>query len=316
MSSSSHSFSSRNGTHTRTIFVAPEADLAFEVRLSQRALELAPLVVESLTELEGRRISTGFSMNEVRREEIDQAARRGQNLSQLVRDRLPGASVRGPCIDTRGGRGGRCEVAIIIDGVPIADPGSLLATMPISNIERLEMLTAGEAGARYGSLGVNGVLLIETRRGTHVNGGREDERRVTGFEWSLEQQPYRWKRVLASAFLANAVAVGVSLTLSDRCFRLTEAASLGLRAECSGVGAMSAGFLSLGLPSVVGGLAASWAGATSRSRGRLAPSVAMSTLGLLAGYVLLIHGDPRAQRSLSTVVRHSGESIGEQSPVW
>jgi hypothetical protein len=281
------------GTHTRTILVALGGDLAFQVRLSQRALELAPLVVESLTELEGRRISTGFSMNEVLREEIDQAATRGQNLSELVRDRLPGASVRGPCIDTRGVRGGRCEVVIIIDGVPIADPGSLLATMPISNIERIEMLSAGEAGARYGSLGANGVLLIETRQGTW--GGREDERRLSGFDWSLEQEPHRWKRVLASAVLANAVAVGVSLALSDRCFRLTETPSLGLRPECGGVGAMSAGFLSLGLPSVVGGLAVRWAGTTSRSRGRLLPAVATSTLGLLVGYMLVIHGDPWAR---------------------
>jgi len=281
------------GTHTRTILVAPEADLAFHVRLSQRALELAPLVVESLTELEGRRISTGFSMNEVLRDEIDQATRRGQSLSQLLRDRLPGASVRGPCIDTRGVRGGRCEVQIIIDGVPIADPGSLLATMPISNIERIEMLSAGEAGARYGSLGANGVLLIETRQGTQR--GREDERRLSGFDWSLEQESYRWKRVLASALLANAVGVGVSLALSDRCFRLTEASSFGLRAECSGVGAMGAGFLSLGLPGIVGGLAARWAGTTSRSRGRLLPSVATSTLGLLVGYMLVIHGDPWAR---------------------
>ena len=83
------------GTHARTILVTPEADLVFDVRLSQRALTLAPLVVESPTELQSRRISSGFSMNEVLREEIDQAARRGQNLSQLVRDRLPGASVRG-----------------------------------------------------------------------------------------------------------------------------------------------------------------------------------------------------------------------------
>ena len=281
------------GTHTRTILVALGGDLAFQVRLSQRALELAPLVVEALTELQGRRISTGFSMNEVLREEIDQAVRRGQTLSELVRDRLPGASVRGPCIDTRGLRGGNCEVAIVIDGVPIANPGSLLTTMPISNIERIEMLSAGEAGARYGSLGANGVLLIETRQGTYD--GRQDERRLTGFDWSLEQEPYRWKRVLTSALLVNAVGVGVSLALSDRCFRLTEASSFGLRAECSGVGAMSAGFVSLGLPSVVVGLAARWAGTTSRSRGRLLPSVATSTLGLLVGYMLVIHGDPWAR---------------------
>ena len=281
------------GTHTRTILVAPGADLAFRVRLSQRALELAPLVVESLTELQGRRISTGFSMNEVLREEINQAVRRGQTLSELVRDRLPGASVRGSCIDTRGLRGGNCEVAIVIDGVPIANPGSLLTTMPISNIERIEMLSAGEAGVRYGSLGANGVLLIETRQGTHD--GRQDKRRLTGFDWSLEQEPYRWKWVLTSALLANAVGVGVSFALSDRCFRLTEAPSLGLQAECGGVGTMSTGFVSLGLPSVVGGLAARWAGTTTRSRGRLLPSVATSTLGLLAGYMLVIHGDPWAQ---------------------
>lgn len=281
------------GAHIRVLLVEPASDFAFEIRLSPEAIELAPLIVEAPTELEARRLSTGFSMSEVVREEIDQAVRIGQTLPELLRDRLPGALVRGPCILTRGARGGDCEVAIILDDIAVSDPASVLALMPISDIERLELISPGEASARYGNLGANGVLLIETLRGTRARRNPRDARRLSGLDWSLEPEPYRWRRVLAGTFLANAAGLGVSLALSEKCFRLTREASLALRTECNGFETMSAGFLSIALPSVAGALAARWAGGTTRSRGRVMPAAVTGGLGLLAGYMLVIQGDSK-----------------------
>ena len=285
------------GEHSRRVLVEPDGHLQFEVRISQQAIELAPLVVESRTDLERRRQSTGFSMNEVEAEEIDQAARIGQTLSELLRDRLPGAFIRGSCLETRGPTGGsRCrEVRIILDGIPISAPGTLLATMPISNIERLELLSAGEAGARYGSLGGNGVLLIETKTGRRPDQRLAAESRVTGFDWSGESEPYPWTKVFGSALLANAVGLGVGYALSKDCFRFTEESLFGLRTQCDGFKTTAAGFISLGLPSVAGSYAARWAGSTARSQGRILPMAVGGTLTSLAGYLLVIAGDPAGE---------------------
>lgn len=269
----------------------------FEVRLSQRAIELAPLVVESLSELDERRVSTGFSMNEVVADEIDEAARTGQTLNELLRDRLPGAFTRGSCLESRGARAGsRCrEVRVIMDGVPVSSTSALLSTMPISNIERVELLSAGEAGARYGSFGGNGVLLIETKRGIRPDRLQPEGERLTGFDWSLETEPYSWPKVFGAAFLANALGLGISYALSSDCFRVTEEASLGLRTVCDGFKTTAAGFVSLGLPSVAGSLAARWAGSTARSRGRVLPMAVAGALTAMSGYLLVIHGDPAAE---------------------
>lgn len=49
------------------------------------------------------------------------------------------------------------------DGIRVQDPGLYLRNLPLDAIESVELLTAIEAGVRYGARGV-GVLLITTRR--------------------------------------------------------------------------------------------------------------------------------------------------------
>ena len=285
------------GEHTRSVLVERDGELRFEVRLSQRAIELEPLVVETLSDLDQRRVSTGFAMNEVLVDEIDHAARTGQTLSELLRDRLPGAFVRGSCLEGRGITGlSRCrEVRIVLDGIPISSPGTLLTTMPISNIERLELLSVGEAGARYGSLGGNGVLLIETKTGRRPDRALDEETRLTGFDWSAETEPYPWPKVFGSAFLLNAVGMGASYLLYKDCFELTGESSLGLRTKCDGFKTTASGFVSLGMPNLAGSFAARWAGSTARSRGRLLPMAIGAMLTSMSGYLLVIYGQPAAE---------------------
>jgi len=286
------------GQHTRQVSVEADGELVLEARLSQRAIRLAPLVVEALSELERRRITSGFSMNEVRREEVELAQSKGQTLAELLRDRLPGAVLRtgqggSACLESRGFRSGGAScrgVTVMLDGVQIAAPGSLYTTMPLDQIERIELLSPGEAGARYGSAGGRGVLMIETRQGPRPAAPPPEERTISGFDWSAEAEPYSWGRVFASSFAATTIGIGTSLLLARQCLDVTRAGSLGLRTRCNGAVTAGLGFLSLSLPTAGGMLGARWAGRTDRSEGRLTVSAVATTLMLTSGYLFLIHG--------------------------
>lgn len=292
------------GVHRRRVLVQPDEELMFDIRISSQAIELAPLVVETLSDVDRRRLTSGHSMNEVVRPEIEAAARTGMNLAELLRHRLPSAYVQsGPrgssCVSMRGAisfSGGCGTPTVYLDGVQIADPGFLYTTMRLDDIFRLEFLSIGEAGARYGSAGRFGVLLIETRSGPRPNRGRApNEKLVPIFDWSLEEGPYRKSRAFGSSFLGNALGVGIGLALSSQCLHVTNSGSLGLRTECSGVATMGVAFLALGLPTVGGSYATQWGGATERSQGRLTPSRIAGAIALVSGYLLLIHGAPASK---------------------
>lgn len=288
------------GRHVRDVLVERGGGLLLDVRVSARAITLGPLVVEALSEVERRRVTQGTVMREVMRPEIDAAAREGRNLAELLQERLPGTTIRpgrygGVCVEARGGRlgGSTCrEVGVILDGVPVGSPGLLYTTMPLSDIERVELLSAAEAGARYGSAAAYGMLLIETRRGPAPARTGPDDELVTGFDWSEESEPYPWLRVFGSSFVGNALGLGLGMALAERCLRVTDVGSLGLRTRCGGLSTVSVGFLSLGLPALGGGLAARWSGETDRSRGRITPAGLAASFGLTVGYLMLIHGEP------------------------
>ncbi|RPA67540.1 Plug domain-containing protein [Cyclobacteriaceae bacterium YHN15] len=102
-----------------------------------------------------------------------------QNVYQLIRGRFPGVNVYGdvfdmmnpPAILMRGGlisgpASGRPAVggaAIFIDGSP-ATP-QLAATIPVAEIERVDILRSLAKSAVYGSQGAGGVVNILTKRG-------------------------------------------------------------------------------------------------------------------------------------------------------
>jgi hypothetical protein len=287
------------GEHVRAVVIEAGVDLRLQIQLTAQVVQLDSLVVEGRTELEERRISTGHAMNEIMRPEIDDAVRRGMNLGELLRQGMPSVFVRGgsrgSCVEFRGGTaaGRFCrEVAVFIDGVQVSAPALLFPTLPLQDIERLEMLSPGEAGARYGLSAGWGVLLIETRTGRRVQAQRRSsDPMLMGANWSEELEPYRWKRVLGSSLLANGLGLGAALVLANQCLEMRESGLLGVDAKCNGIMTVGTGFITLGLPSVAGGLAARWAGTTERSRGRLVPSAVLGALSAAAGYVLVVEGD-------------------------
>lgn len=305
------------GRHSRSVLVQARVELALEVAVSTQAIELSPLLVVTRSELEQRRVSSGHVLNEINFAEIDAAARSGLNLSQLLQNRMPGVLVRPGrlgqmCVTYRAIRSdnnlGDCDgVSVILDGVPVADPSYIYTSIPLRDIERLEMLSPGQAGVRYGMRTGQSVLLVETQRARPVR-QNDLSTLMTGFDWTGEQEPYPWLQVFGSSFVANALGLGIGLVLADRCLSTPEASTLALRTRCRGLATAGASILPIALPALGGSVAARWAGQTERSRGRIFPSMVTSGMILTGGYLLLISGDGASQTA-GTVVLSIGVPV-------
>ena len=294
------------GEHAREVAVTSGEDLRLDVRLSPRAIELSPLVVEAATELQQRRISTGHSMNEVGQEQISEAARRGLGLSDVLAQHLPGLRVRSgrgsSCVEYRStsAQGGCNDVSIYVDGVRAAVPSLLYFSMPLEDIARVELLSPLQASTRFGMAAGGGALLVETKTGPRRTREAATDRLVTGFDWSLEEDRYRWERVFLGSVAGNAIGLAVGLGLASRCLDIDTGIG-GLRPRCPAVFTTGAGFLALALPSAAGSYTAHWAGETDRSRGRFLPAALGGAMMATAGYLLFIEGksneSPVAERT-------------------
>jgi hypothetical protein len=304
------------GEHLRVVVVATEGETQLGVRLTARPLALDSVVVRAPTELDQRRQSTGFAMNEIQRPSIDRASQMGLTLGQLLGQEMAGVRVRGgafgpnTCVEFRGAVNldGRCnEVNVFLDGVPVTVPGALFATMPIHEIERMEVMSPGQAGALYGSVGGAGVLLIETRRGTRPDSNtRRENELLFGFDWSEEERAYPWFRVAGSSLLGNALGLGVSLVAADQCFEVRARGILSVQtARCNAITTMLAGFVTLALPAAAGSYAARWAGGTGRSHGRVLPGLIVGTISAAGGYLLFVRG----QGTDSAIATNTGALI-------
>ncbi len=293
------------GDQSREIAVNPGEDLRLDVRLAPRTIELEPLVVEAVTELERRRISTGHSINEVGPAQLSEAARRGLALSDVLAQHLPGLRVRsgrtGSCVEYRStsAQGGCNEVSIYVDGVRSAAPSLLYFSMPVEDIARVELLSPLQASTRFGMAAGGGALLVETKTGPQRTREAANEDLVSGFDWSLEEERYGWERVFASSFVGNAVGLALGLGLANQCLEIDTGIG-GLRPRCTGILTTGTGILALALPSAAGGYSAGWAGQTDRSKGRFLPAALGSAMAATAGYLLLIEGKSNESRPAQT----------------
>ena len=53
---------------------------------------------------------------------------------------------------------------VYLDGVPVSSPDQLYGMLSLHTIEQLEVIPPGEAGARFGTGSLYGVILITTQR--------------------------------------------------------------------------------------------------------------------------------------------------------
>lgn len=288
------------GEYAQHVAVEPGRDLRVNAHMSQRAIEFQPLVVEALSEVERRRLTSGFDINEIPTEEIELAARGGQQLGDLLRGGMPGVRVRGGnrpgdylCVEYRGSGAGECdEVSVYLDGVPVADPGMLYSSLDLSDIDRVEVLSPLEAVTRFGNRASGGALLIESRDTSLPNRDNPFGPSLGAYDWSLEEESHPWAKVLGSSVLANAAGVGLGYLVLKQCVS-SEPTTHGRRftSRCGDLGTISTGVFALSLPGAIGGVASSRTGSTRQSRGRYFPAAMAGLISTTAGYVMVMHAE-------------------------
>ena len=290
------------GEHVQDVSVESDVMVALRILISQQAIELDPVVVEVMSERELQARSRGTMIQEVTRSEIERAARTSQHLGDILRQTVPGLRVYDTnfspgarvCLEFRGRRSIRfanaCQMLVLIlDGVRMHDPGSLLSTIRPSSIQRIEVVPPAEAGLLYGSESAFGVLVIETRLWSdgeeresippHLRGGV--------YDWSLEVAGHSWKKVLVASFIGNALGVAAGIAIADRCVRFDELATNIFASDCDNLATAGAWAAAIAMPLAGGALGARYAGATPVSRGSLVPTMVSGAVALMPGYALI-----------------------------
>ena len=163
------------GTQREALEVPAEGEARYEVRLPATALELEGVVVTAISKRERARRAGITNSRILTRGEIEPFEDRGSHVGDLLRRGVPGVRVREKtgelCVEIgrggtrRGGISGRScgSVLVVVDGVPVAYPERYLPSLPIREIESVQLLNPVEAGMLYGSRAGRGVLLIYTR---------------------------------------------------------------------------------------------------------------------------------------------------------
>jgi hypothetical protein len=296
------------GEHERSLVLEEGGTLEYEVRMSREAIELSPLTVEVRTEAERERLASGNSIDLVERPTIDLFERQGANLVNLLGREVPGIRINGSCVEFRlqlnstgiGPPEGEVNVtcrepAIFMDGARVSMG---LGEVSLDQLESVEVLSPSEAGIRYGMAGAYGVILLETRAGIapEANSGRV---KVTGFGW-LEEQPYRWPRVLGVALATHAAMTALTFGPFIHCTELDTGFEIRTD-ECNPAFAAGAGVIA----GIVGGLLTTWAGESPLTEGRNFPVMAVGAASATTSYLLLVH----AEKSHSDVAQVAGIAL-------
>ncbi len=281
------------GEHTEPVSVVPGVPTRLEVRLSEQAIELEPLVVEGLRpeELEAR--ARGTRRNIVTRDVLLRTSAMSGNLGQALSQAVPGIRVRRPqarvgeliCVEFRSPRSlvdQSCKPPLVfVDGVRAGSSAIVLTTMPVGDIRQVEVIPPGEAGVQYGTDSRYGVVLIETLTSRTARAETEGEEESGGegvasgapssgrYDWSFEARPYPWRKVFGSALLANAAALGLAVAATDPCLDFDGISDHFLEPECGGWGTAASRLALYLVPSLTVSLVTRRVGETELSRGRM-----------------------------------------------
>lgn len=151
-----------------------------EVLLSTEPVALSAVVVRTRSRRAAEEAARGTPLRLLARADIEELDRRTnpQHVSDLARAFSPDLVVKSVtrtvmhdgskaiCIESvqRVSHTATCDmVLVVLDGMVIEDPSNLLVGMVPDQVESMEFLKPTEGGIRYGTLGGNGVLLINTR---------------------------------------------------------------------------------------------------------------------------------------------------------
>lgn len=170
------------GFASRTDSVTIRSDEAVRVvvPLATNAIEIEGMTVTARGQRGDILTDVGRRTDFMTREEVDAILPRTQTVSQLLQGAaFPGLSVRdvtiqdgltpirGVCVEhnrARNSAGGCSMITVFLDGLRLPDPGIFLAELNPQVVETIQLFAPSEATIRYGNLGMNGVVLITTRR--------------------------------------------------------------------------------------------------------------------------------------------------------
>ena len=294
------------GEHQQVVSVADEGG-QFRFRLSAEAIELEGVVVETATRESQRRRAVGASSHVIDSEMIQRSLGTSRHLGDLLRQTVPGIKIRqsndlvstGICVEFRAAASMSmisrpCEhPAVYLDGVPVSSPDQLYGMLSLHTIEQLEVIPPGEAGARYGTGSLYGVILITTQR-PGVRRAADDilaaEPYVTPssrhFDWELDPPGHSTRRAFAGAFLGNAIGIGAGVLVANQCIGVDRKDEI--VTSCSSAGTAGVALSALALPAIGSALGARWAGGTDRSVGSFGAAAFGAALGLVPGYAFTL----------------------------
>lgn len=296
------------GTLTSAVEVAAGEESRLQVTVAPQAILLQPLEVFVLSREAEEARGRGTRRNEVDRATILSPGNSHLNVAEILGKYVPGLNVRRQgggtvCLEYRGpsslqrDRQGCRSPLVYMDGVPVMAPTTLYAQLPPETIQRMEFLSPAEAGARYGTGSMFGVLLIETRRpGADPEGAAERQARLRAVQgsyrhdWAAESARHPWARVLATTLAANAAGLALGTAAAGHCITESPRAD-GYVSNCGGMATTTMAGVAVLLPALSSSLAARYAGSTAESRGTFTAAAVLSALALVPGYGLILSSE-------------------------
>lgn len=175
-------------TSSQPVAVDGSGAVTLNVQLSGSTVTLDPLRVQARREERVGTIRGGaVGRNRVTRAQIEERMASARDVAGLLR-RFPSLTVTSECIGLRAGVSNfetrtfetfngpvekqvTCRpMDVYLNDIPTPDGMGLLRTMPLEQIESVEVLTPAEAGARFPNGSPTGVILVYTRgNGPSVN---------------------------------------------------------------------------------------------------------------------------------------------------
>ncbi|HSG10086.1 MAG TPA: carboxypeptidase regulatory-like domain-containing protein [Longimicrobiales bacterium] len=292
------------GTHRHEIAVDAGQLVELQIRLAAEAIELEPLIVEAQTSRQRAERAQGSSLNVVERPAIERALGTSKHMGDLIRQTVPGIRLRQTnnlagtdiCLEFRGAatislvkRSACAHPMVLLDGVPVSDPNYLYGAVGLPNIERIRVIPPGEAGARYGTGSLYGVILIETRPPGR-SGTPEDrpvvplglERGRMTFDWSQEPEGHPLGRAILGASLGNSLGLLAGVAAGQRCIGIDDKDQI--VTSCGGAANAMSVLGAMALPAMGGALGVRLGGGTDGSVGRLLPALVGAGMMLFPGY--------------------------------